>query len=541
MACILHNIVRMKRTLAIVATASAYFSAIASGGCAMSAAEDELVEGSQAAVVSGPSREACETNGAIVNSVSALKKALAKGGKVLVRGGSYSVDSLTVNAGTTSKPTVLKPYNCESVKLNVKKSVEAKSNTVVAGLEIVQGAGCNYGQALRVSGSKNVVLRNNDLSNPCSKKVNGAITVSIRNGSSNVTVEGNYIHDCNEDCLQTKEVGPITIRCNEFEGPSHENLVDIKELSKDSLIADNLLRCDTLAGGCAILHGLTNTNASGTFRGNRLAGCPTSQNKQLHINGKPNVDNRYDIIDNIFTADKSCRAIQFKACNNCIFKDNGFYKTTVQKGSFSGKFKLKEDSGNVFKPTAHPGPDTLPATCGGKPKPKPKPGGSHAKLCDAQYGKVSGYQLCAASAGSCSFNAFKNRSSSCNDVCSTNGGSCLRAINNSTSAPCAAKDEVSCGVANHVDDICVCSLNSAPDCNELFGKTPGYMLCAETASSCSFNAFKDKSSSCSDVCATAGRKCLGVRNNSTSAPCTAKTEGSCAESNHIDDICICSR
>jgi polysaccharide lyase-like protein len=86
-----------------------------------------------------------------------------------------------------------------------------------------------------------------------------------------------------------------------------------------------------------------------------------------------------------------------------------------------------------------------------------------AARCTETYGTVSGFVLCDATTTSCSFNAQKESTLSCSDVCEAHGGECLAAHGNSTEAPCTQIEEISCDVADHVDDICVCSLPGADE------------------------------------------------------------------------------
>ena len=311
------------------------------------------------AYASGPADEPCETDGIIVRSASELTNKLSGGKTLLLDGGTYTFSTLNIPNGSPSRPTVIKPYNCEKAVIKVRNKVSPGSNTILAGLYIKQSGG--YGQAIRITGkTSNVTIRHNDLSNPSSSFVNGSVTISVKKGPKNIVIYGNYIHDCHEDCIQFEETGKFVIQHNEIKGPVFENLMDIKTTRADSQITGNLFWCNTLKKNCIVLHGETKTNAIVTFEKNRLTGCPTKTDKQVHINGKDRVANRYDVIGNIFTSKNACRAIQYKACDGCMLIDNGFYNTRIQKGGFSGTFRIKKDTGNIYTKAPHPGPDVVP-------------------------------------------------------------------------------------------------------------------------------------------------------------------------------------
>jgi hypothetical protein len=269
----------------------------------------------------GPSGEPCTTSGNRISSLGSIKAGQVN----LLEGGSYSAGRLAIPQGSPGSPTVLKPYNCAKVNINVSNSVEPGSNTVVAGLTIKQSGG--YGQAIHgVSGTNNVEIRNNHLSNPAGSRTNGAVTVSFKNNISNIRILNNVVKGCNEDCLQFENVGNYKIINNLFEGPVNEDLMDIKTATSNSSIENNEFHIGSPADSKGvILHGETNTSAEVTFKGNTLRGCGTIGNgDQLHINGKPGVDNTYHVINNTFSNNSGCKAIQVNACDNCILKPNNW-------------------------------------------------------------------------------------------------------------------------------------------------------------------------------------------------------------------------
>ena len=166
--------------------------------------------------------------------------------------------------------------------------------------------------------------------------------------------------------------------------------------------------------------------------------------------------------------------------------------------------------------------------------------------CDARYGTVEGYALCDQAPGECTFNAELGQDHSCRDVCADRGGQCIQAFGNATSNVCGALAEIPCDTVGHLDDLCVCSdepTDPEPEplsCNERYGATEGFALCAEAPDQCTFNANLAPGQSCDDVCAHGGGECLQAFGNATSNVCSALAEIPCNTAGHVDDLCVCS-
>ena len=127
----------------------------------------------------GPSVEECETEGTVVDPKEYpfgvvwpmyLVRAAPPGSVFLLRGGVY-YGGLKIPPGIKGHPTVVKPYNCESVKILGK--VEVDSWTVVAGLYIESSD--DYAVLANGNSTKpitDVVIRNN--------RIRGGQTEAIR-------------------------------------------------------------------------------------------------------------------------------------------------------------------------------------------------------------------------------------------------------------------------------------------------------------------------------------------------------------------------
>ncbi len=77
-------------------------------------------------------------------------------------------------------------------------------------------------------------------------------------------------------------------------------------------------------------------------------------------------------------------------------------------------------------------------------------------------------------------------------------------------------------------------------CEEQFGASTGYQLCAETDTSCEFFHLADTPEACSDVCALYGATCIVSYNSSVGTECTREVEQLCTQTRG-SQICVCSR
>jgi hypothetical protein len=139
--------------------------------------------------------------------------------------------------------------------------------------------------------------------------------------------------------------------------------------------------------------------------------------------------------------------------------------TDPMGGSSSGE---EEDSGDSAPMTSTTEPDsTSGADPSGDPTGDPSgdpstgtPGtssGTGASACDDVYGAAPDYMLCEEMADSCSFNVTIDMAMSCNDVCTTYGGTCVGAELNDVEL-CTSTGAGTCDQMDVGNLICVCSL-----------------------------------------------------------------------------------
>ena len=78
-------------------------------------------------------------------------------------------------------------------------------------------------------------------------------------------------------------------------------------------------------------------------------------------------------------------------------------------------------------------------------------------------------------------------------------------------------------------------------CEERFGSVPDFILCQETASTCSFNAFTD-GGTCDQMCRSQGSRCVGAldNHNDEGVECIPIGRDTC-QTPRTTEICICER
>ncbi|MEZ4674040.1 MAG: hypothetical protein R2932_07315 [Caldilineaceae bacterium] len=218
------------------------------------------------------------------------------GNVFLLRAGLYqATDKLWLNAGTAAAPIVIKPYNCEAVRLQT--SIRPNSHTVIAGLTIEAVGIADTKWAIRFDGKdrgaiSDIVLRNNTI-------LGGTIDAVRISGDVHNAYPGNHIdggqegHDIfvtaesaavvpdqititqnrltkhyfdssSEDMFQVRDVGFVEFTHNICtDGYDMEQCVDIKNATVPLLIAHNFFDGETLhqagegedgSGGCMVIH-----------------------------------------------------------------------------------------------------------------------------------------------------------------------------------------------------------------------------------------------------------------------------------------------
>lgn len=91
------------------------------------------------------------------------------------------------------------------------------------------------------------------------------------------------------------------------------------------------------------------------------------------------------------------------------------------------------------------------------------------------------------------------------------------------------------------DDTTDESTSSPPaSCDEQYGDVADYMLCEETAESCSFNATLGMTISCDDVCSMFGGSCIEALLNEDDL-CVSTGPTDCGAADVADNICVCTR
>lgn len=80
-----------------------------------------------------------------------------------------------------------------------------------------------------------------------------------------------------------------------------------------------------------------------------------------------------------------------------------------------------------------------------------------------------------------------------------------------------------------------------PSCEELFAGLDAFLLCEQRAGECEFYTSSSPAARCSEICATAGRTCVGGFVPGTPELCAGTTGYSCTSNAISDVICVCTR
>lgn len=80
----------------------------------------------------------------------------------------------------------------------------------------------------------------------------------------------------------------------------------------------------------------------------------------------------------------------------------------------------------------------------------------------------------------------------------------------------------------------------AAACDEQFGASTGYVLCAEAADTCEFFHLAEVAEACQAVCALYGAACVTTYNATEGTECTREEEAPC-DTTRTSQICVCTR
>ena len=80
-------------------------------------------------------------------------------------------------------------------------------------------------------------------------------------------------------------------------------------------------------------------------------------------------------------------------------------------------------------------------------------------------------------------------------------------------------------------------------CEERYGSAPGFTLCTQTGSACTFNATRKTKQSCRQLCEALDGECLDAKDNAGNIACqeSSKNTLTCDSTSSLDSICVCSR
>jgi hypothetical protein len=178
------------------------------------------------------------------------------------------------------------------------------------------------------------------------------------------------------------------------------------------------------------------------------------------------------------------------------------------------------------------------------PPPPPPPDAD----CTELFGSAPEFLLCGATETTCSFNAFTD-GGTCEQMCASLGSVCAGAIDNDGSSCTEIPGSADTCQTPRQNEICVCerSGGSPPpppppgaSCAELFGSAPEFLLCGETDTTCSFNAFTD-GGTCEQMCGSLGSTCTGATDNDGSSCNAIPGSADTCQTPRQNEICTCAR
>jgi len=171
--------------------------------------------------------------------------------------------------------------------------------------------------------------------------------------------------------------------------------------------------------------------------------------------------------------------------------------------------------------------------------------------CTDLFGDAPDFMLCQETTTFCSFNTTTG-GGTCDEMCGGFGSQCVDALDNSERCIAIAGTNDSCQTPRQ-EGICVCERSDATtpppppppppsdaSCTELFGGAPEFILCGETADTCSFNV-RTNGGTCNQICAGFGTACVGAISNDASCEGNPDSTDTCETVRPVDEICICER
>ena len=165
--------------------------------------------------------------------------------------------------------------------------------------------------------------------------------------------------------------------------------------------------------------------------------------------------------------------------------------------------------------------------------------------CTELFSDAPEFLLCGETTTTCSFNA-RTGGDTCDELCVSLGSTCVGAINNEGSSCQEIPGSTDTCQTRRETEICICERPEEPtpppgtDCTQRFGDAPGFRFCAETATSCLFNA-DINGGTCDEMCRRFGSQCLDAFDNEGATCNIVPGSNDTCQTRRETEICECER
>jgi hypothetical protein len=137
---------------------------------------------------------------------------------------------------------------------------------------------------------------------------------------------------------------------------------------------------------------------------------------------------------------------------------------------------------------------------------------------------------------------FDNTSFACSNGSCPSGYECVaeRCVVPSSGGDEGGGSDASVSTADAAPGAADAAVQQLVTCDEQFGASTGYQLCAETDTTCEFFHLAETPEACADVCGLYQATCITTFNSTVGTECTREEEAVCTTTRG-SQICICSR
>jgi hypothetical protein len=351
------------------------------------------------AIAFGPVDETCPSSMTGLQptpgtDLASVIRQLQPGSTLLLSAGRYTLSStVAIPAGTAASPTTIiaardATGQCAEVVIDMQGTLQTNNYVTIAGITLNRSANCVNGssdcfqyKAIDVrNGSKNVAIRNNNIiaggdliyvdNNASDIQIVGnnlggskKWCIGVRgNPTNDVSIVGNRFDYCYDDNIQAENHKNLVISRNQFIGKSSDQILDIKVPKGNTTINHNVIDCRQNSDACVLFHAndyALSTGMTQIFANNTVLGCSSAGGKFVVMGGAKTYDYRdltVEYNEFIDTDGSKCR-VEFKQCDDCIFRHNTIYNGELEKYTQASGAQIYD---NIFFKTTLKTSDAIP-------------------------------------------------------------------------------------------------------------------------------------------------------------------------------------